>query len=166
MTGMEYTALGVASLIFMIGLAASLLPVLPGSVIVWLGMLTHYLWLGADQSVSGKIVILCVGLTVIGLVADFVLGAWGARRFGASWQGAVGALAGALIGFFLPPPLLWLIIGPILGAFLGEIVAGKSFRDGGRAGMGTVIGGIAAFALKMGLSVCVIALFFLDLFLL
>ncbi len=53
----------------------------------------------------------------------------------------------------------WLIVGPILGAVVGELVAGRSFRDGGKAGVGTIVGGILAFALKFGLSVCVVALF-------
>jgi uncharacterized protein YqgC (DUF456 family) len=89
---MEWTALSVASLVFMIGLAGSLLPVVPGSLIVWL-------------------------------------------------------------------------VGPIIGAVIGELAAGRTFRDGGKAGVGTVVGGIVAFTLKFGISVCVIALFFFDLFL-
>lgn len=165
MTGTEWTALCATSLIFLIGLVASLLPVVPGSVIVWLGVLVHRLWMGAEASVSWKIVILTGGLTLLGLLADFVLGIWGARRFGATWKGAAGAFAGAFIGFFIPPPLFWLIVGPIVGAVIGELAAGRTFRDGGKAGIGTVVGGIVAFALKFGISVCVIALFFFDLFL-
>jgi len=165
MTGMEYTALGVSALIFMAGLAGSLLPVVPGSLIVWLGVIVHRLWLGADASVTWKIVALTGLLTLLAQIADFIMGIWGARRFGASWKGAVGAFAGAFVGFFIPPPLFWLIMGPITGAIIGELAAGRSFRDGGKAGIGTVIGGILAFALKTGVSVCVIALFFFDLFL-
>lgn len=165
MTGIEITALALTCLIFLIGLITSLLPVVPGSLIVWLGVIAHRLWMGPDDSVSWKIVILSGILTLLGLLGDLVLGMWGARKFGASWKGAVGALGGAFIGFFLPPPLFWLIVGPILGAIAGELAAGRTFRDGGRAGLGTVIGGIVAFALKFGISVCVIALFLLDLFL-
>lgn len=164
MTGIEYTALALTCLIFLIGLITSLLPVVPGSVIVWIGVIAHRLWIGPDDTVSWKIVILTGILTLIGLLGDLVLGMWGARKFGASWKGAVGALGGAFIGFFLPPPLFWLIVGPILGAIVGELAAGRTFRAGGRAGLGTVIGGIVAFGLKFGISVCVIALFFLDLF--
>lgn len=161
---MEYTALGVCSLIFMLGLAGSLLPVVPGTLIVWSGMIIHRLWMGAEESVTWKIIIIAGALTLFGQVADFVMGVWGARKFGASWKGAVGAFVGAFVGFFIPPPLLWLIVGPILGAVIGELAAGRSFRDGGKAGIGTVVGGVLAFALKFGISVCVIALFFLDLF--
>lgn len=158
MSSIEYTALGVTSIIFLIGLCGSLLPVIPGSLIVWSGILLHRLWLGED-SVSWMIVLLTGLLTLIGQLADLVLGLWGARRFGASWKGALGALIGACVGFFLPPPLLWLIVGPVIGAVAGELVAGRSLRDGGKAGIGTIVGGILAFALKFGISVCVIAVF-------
>ena len=163
---MEYTALGICSVIFILGLLGSLLPITPGTLIVWVGVITHRLWIGPEDSVTWKIVIIAGVLMLIGQVAEFVLSAWGARKFGASWKGAVGALIGAFIGFFIPPPLFWLILGPILGAVVGELAAGRSFQAGGKAGIGTVIGSILAFALYLGISVCVIALFFLDLFLL
>ncbi|MGJ8637928.1 MAG: DUF456 domain-containing protein [Opitutaceae bacterium] len=162
MTWIDYTALGVTTLIFIAGLAGSLLPVVPGSLIVWLGVLTHRLWMGPEDSVTWKVVILTGLITLVGLLADFVMGIWGARKFGASWKGAVGAFLGAFIALFIPPPLLWLIIGPVIGAIIGELAAGRSFRDGGKAGIGTVLGGILAFAVKFGLSVCVIGMFVLD----
>lgn len=165
MTGMEWITLSVATLIFMVGLVGSLLPVVPGSFIVWLGVIMHRLWMGADASVTWKIVILTGILTLFGQIVDFLMGIWGARKFGASWKGAVGAFVGAFVGFFVPPPLFWLIVGPIAGAVVGELAAGRTFREGGKAGVGTVVGGIIAFALKFGISMCVIALFFFDLFL-
>ena len=165
MTGMEWITLSVATLIFMFGLVGSLLPVVPGSFIVWLGVIVHRLWMGADASVTWKIVILTGILTLFGQIVDFLMGIWGARKFGASWKGAVGAFVGAFVGFFVPPPLFWLIVGPIAGAVVGELAAGRTFREGGKAGVGTVVGGIIAFALKFGISMCVISLFFFDLFL-
>ena len=162
MTWIEYTALSVTSLIFLIGLVASLLPVVPGSLIVWSGVIIHKLWMG-DDSVAWKIVIITGAITLIGQLADLVMGVWGARKFGASWKGALGAFLGAFIGLFLPPPLFWLIVGPVIGAIIGELLAGRTFKAGSKAGLGTVIGGIIAFALKFGLSISVVVLFYLDL---
>jgi uncharacterized protein YqgC (DUF456 family) len=164
MTALEYTALGISSLVFLIGLAGSFLPIVPGSLIVWIGVIVHKLWI-ADGSVTWLVVVITGVLMGIGQLADFYMGIWGARKFGASWKGAVGAFLGALIGFFIPPPILWLIMGPIVGAIVGELVAGRSFGAGSKAGIGTVVGGILAFALKFGISLSVIFLFFLDLFL-
>jgi uncharacterized protein YqgC (DUF456 family) len=162
MTWIEYTALSISSLIFLLGLASSLLPVVPGSLIVWSGVIIHKLWLG-DASVSWKVVIITGLITLVGQVTDFLMGVWGARKFGASWKGAVGALLGAFIGFFLPPPLLWLILGPIVGAIIGELCAGRTLQAGSKAGLGAIIGGIIAFALKFGFCLLVVALFYLGL---
>jgi uncharacterized protein YqgC (DUF456 family) len=164
MTWIEYTALGTTSLIFLIGLATSLLPVVPGSLIVWSGILIHKLWMG-EASVTWNIVILTGLITLGGQLADFAMGVWGARKFGASWKGVVGALLGALIGLLLPPQLFWLIVGPVVGAIIGELIAGRSLKCGSKAGFGTVLGGIVAFALKFGLSLCVIGTFFIALIL-
>lgn len=164
MTWVEYTALGATGSIFLIGLVTSLLPVVPGNFIVWTGVIAHKLWLG-DASVSWQIVIITGVLTLLGQASDLLLGIWGARKFGASWKGAVGALLGACIGFFLPRPLLCLIIGPIIGAVVGEICAGRTWQDGSFAGLGTIIGGAVAFAVKFGLSVCVVGIFLFGLLL-
>ncbi len=163
MTWIDYTAHGVTALLFLIGLICSLLPVIPGSIIVWLGILLHQLWMG-DASVGWEVVILTGILTGLGLLGDVILGYWGAKKFGATWKGAVGALLGACLGFFIPPPLFWLIAGPIIGAVLGELLAGRSFAAGSKAGFGTILGTALAFALKIGLSVCAIAIFYLSLF--
>lgn len=162
MTWIEYTALGITGLIFLIGLVTSLLPVVPGNFIVWAGVIVHKLWLG-DASVSWQIVIITGALTLLGQAGDLLLGIWGARKFGATWKGAVGALLGAGIGFFVPPPLFWLIVGPIIGAVVGEVYAGRTWQDGSRAGLGTIIGGAVAFAVKFGISVCVVGIFLLGL---
>lgn len=162
MTWVEYTALGVTGLIFLIGLATSLLPVVPGNFIVWAGVIAHKLWLG-DASVSWKIVLVTGVITLLGQAGDLLLGIWGARKFGASWNGAVGALLGAGVGLFVPPPLFWLIVGPVLGAVVGEVYTGRTWQDGGGAGLGTIIGGAVAFAVKFGLSVCVVGIFLFGL---
>lgn len=163
MTWIDITAHGVIALIFIAGIVTSLLPVIPGNVIIWLGVLTHQLWMG-DASVGWKIVMLTGIITIFGLFGDVILGYWGAKKFGATWKGATGALLGACIGFFLPPPLIWLIFGPIIGAVAGELIAGRTLIAGSKAGIGTIIGTALAFALKFGLSVCVVAIFYLSLF--
>lgn len=163
MNWIELTAHCVIALIFLIGLVTAVLPVVPGSLIVWLGVLIHQLWMG-DASVGWKVVGFTGALTLIGLIGDLFLGIWGARKFGATWKGAAGACLGALIGFFLPPPIFWLIVGPIIGAVIGELAAGRDLQAGGRAGFGTILGAALAFALKFGLSVCVVMLFYMSLF--
>jgi uncharacterized protein YqgC (DUF456 family) len=163
MNWIEITALCVSSVFFLVGLAGAILPVIPANWIVWSGVLVHKFWLG-EASVGWDVVAITGIITLVGQAGDLLLGLWGARRFGASWKGALGALLGAAIGLFLPPPLFWLIVGPILGAIAGELYAGRSWQDGSRAGLGTLIGGAIAFALKFGLSICVVGVFLMGLF--
>ena len=148
------------AIIFGIGLIFSLLPVLPGNLIVWLGVLVHQIALG-EASVGWGFVVFSGIVTLVGQLADIALGIWGARRFGASWRGTLGALVGAVVGLFLPPPLLWLLLGPVVGAVLGEFWAGRTWREGSRAGLGSVLGGLLAFALKFGLSIGIVGGFVL-----
>jgi len=158
----ETNALILSCLCFTIGLLGSFLPIIPGNLIVWVGILSHRLWLG-DASVSWWMVCMTGFMTLAALLADVLLGLWGAKRFGASKNGLIGAVIGAIIGLFLPPPLLWLILGPLLGAIVGELTAGKNIAAGSKAGLGALLGSLVAFILKFAVSLSCIALFFLAL---
>jgi uncharacterized protein YqgC (DUF456 family) len=158
----ETNALILSCLCFGIGLLGSFLPIIPGNLIVWTGVLSHRLWLG-DASVSWWLVCMTGLMTLTALFADVLLGLWGAKRFGASKNGLIGAVLGAIIGLFLPPPLVWLILGPLLGAIIGELTAGKNLAAGSKAGLGALVGSLLAFVLKFTVSLSCIGLFFLAL---
>jgi uncharacterized protein YqgC (DUF456 family) len=158
----DTSALLLSCLCFVVGLLGSFLPIIPGNLIVWLGILSHRLWLG-EASVSWLLVCTTGFLTLSALLADCLLGLWGAKRFGASKNGLIGALIGAIIGLFIPPPLLWLILGPLLGAIVGELTAGKSLTSGSKAGLGALLGSLLAFIVKFALSLGCIVAFFLAL---
>ena len=135
---------------------------IPGNLIVWIGILSHRIWLGED-SVSWVLIGMTGFLTLIALLADGLLAIWGAKRFGASKNGLIGALVGGIIGFFIPPPMLWMILGMLLGAIVGELTAGKSFAAGSKAGLGALLGSLLSFIVKFTISLSCIALFFLAL---
>ncbi len=139
-----------ASFIIFLGLLGALLPVLPGCFIIWAGILLYHFW-GPDD--LGWAYLITNGLLALAAqLLDYLCTVWGARRFGGSWRGVIGALAGALMGPFLLTPLIGLIIGPILGAVIGELSSGRTWRESGRAGVGTVVGGLVSFALKLALA--------------
>ena len=155
----EIFSLVVVSLFFLAGLIGSFAPVVPGSLLIWIGILVHKLWMG-PESVSWSFVgwAACAVLLAQGL--DVLCTWWGARRFGASWRGALGAVLGGLVGM-LTLGLIGLVLGPVLGAITAELLSDRSLRDAGRAGLGTVVGGITAFVLKFGISCAIIVGFFL-----
>jgi uncharacterized protein len=154
-------ALFAALALFVVGFIGTFLPLIPGIAIVWLGILVHRLIIPAE-SVSWTFFWVATALAILAQVLDYAFSYWGARRFGASWQGAVGGIVGGIVGvIFLN--ILGLIIGPILGVIAVELTRSRNLRKAGRAGFGTVVGGLAAFVMKIFLTCLLIAGFFMSL---
>jgi len=148
-------------LLFATGFVGSFLPIIPGNIIVWLGIVAHKLILG-DDSVSWLFFWSATAFAVIAQVLDYLCTYWGARRFGATWQGAVGGVIGGIVGLIVLN-IPGLILGPIAGVIAVELFRSKNLRQAGRAGVGTVVGGFIAFVIKLGITCMMIAGFFLSL---
>jgi hypothetical protein len=132
-----WTAFIVACLIICFGVFATVLPVLPGTLIVWLGVLVHRLWMGED-SVSWPFVGVAFLLVVVAQVFDTILSIWGAKSFGSTWKGALGGIVGGLVGIFLGP--MGMLVGTIVGAVLFEWIELRNSGRAAQAGLGTIFG--------------------------
>jgi uncharacterized protein YqgC (DUF456 family) len=141
----------------MAGLVGTVLPVLPGTLLVFAG-----LWLAAWADHFSRVG--WVGLTLIGamaalsFVADFVASLAGAKRVGASPLALAGAAAGGFAGFFLGIP--GLLLGPFAGAVAGELIARRDLRRAGKVGLGTWLGLLFAAVLKVVLACLMIGTYF------
>jgi uncharacterized protein YqgC (DUF456 family) len=100
---------------------------------------------------------LLVLLTGLSLLLDFLAGMLGAKKFGATWRGMVGAVIGGVIGLFFALP--GIIMGPFLGAMILEMTGGKEFKIAAKAGAGAVIGLLLGVIGKFSICVMMIALF-------
>lgn len=149
----------IVGFLFLIGFVAAFLPILPSSMIIWLGIFIHKMWTG-DQSISWSLFAFITVLAIVTQLIDWFFTYWGARKFGGSWRGGVGAILGLFIGPFIFTPLIGIIIGPIVGAIIGELLGGQHLRRAGKAGLGTVVGGLIAFALKLGIICFMIGIFY------
>jgi len=146
------------------GVAGCVLPVLPGHLILFMAAVAHRLMLGAEGSGLHwwSFVVLGVLMTV-SQILEMLGGAAGAKWFGGTRWGALGALAGALVGMFFMP--FGLLAGPLIGAMLGEIgLAKKTTRPAVIAGVGSVVGTLAGMGIKMTIGAMMILWFFLDVF--
>lgn len=159
-TSPSFWAMGMLWIFFVIGFIATILPIAPGNIIVLSGIVLHRLWV-PDHSVSWSFIWVMLLLSLIAMGGDYALTYWGAKRFGATWRGGIGAIIGALIAIFIPPPLFWLIFGPLIGAILFELVGGQEWKQAGKAGFGSFMGGIAAMLFKIVVSAVMIAGFFI-----
>jgi uncharacterized protein YqgC (DUF456 family) len=145
-----------ATALVIVGLLGTILPVIPGSLFVFLGLLAAAY---ADNFTR----VGAVGLTIIGILgllswaADFIATVMGAKRVGASPQALVGATLGGGFGLFLG--LAGMILGPFVGAVAGELIARREWLRAGKVGVGTWLGLVAAAVVKVIIAFMMIATF-------
>ncbi len=138
------------------GIAGTVLPGLPGAILVLAG-LALAAWIDGFARVGlGTLAVLAL-LTAATYALDLVATAAGARRFGTSWWGVLGAVAGAMVGLFFGLP--GLVLGPFLGAFAAELVARRDVRQAGRAGAGAWLGLLLGTAARLALVLAMVGIF-------
>ena len=142
---------------FAVGLLGTVVPFLPGTTIILAGAIIHRLMLGADKSIGWTAISILVLLTLISYSLDFLSGYFGAKYFGATRWGTLGAVVGAIVGLFFG--LIGIFVGPIIGALVGEFIAGKRAVDAGRAGWGTLLGTIGGMLSKLVIGLAMIVIF-------
>jgi hypothetical protein len=134
------------ALALLAGLAGLVLPVLPGALLMYGGVLL-IAW-AEDFTRVGWPTLLVTGLLAAAIwVVDLVAAALGARVAGASRWALVGASLGLLVGLFLGPA--GLLLGPAVGATLLEYWKDPDFERALRAGVGTLIGFLAGSVVKV-----------------
>jgi uncharacterized protein YqgC (DUF456 family) len=90
-------------------------------------------------------------------VVDFLAGAYGVERAGASRRATVGAVLGTIVGLFFGIP--GLLLGPFIGAVLGELSVRREIVEAGRAGAGAWLGIFLGAVAKMALIFAMLGLF-------
>ena len=138
------------------GVAGTLLPALPGSALVFGGLLLGA-WIDDFTRVSGVTVAVLGVLTVISWVVDYLSGLLGAKKVGATRQAVIGAAIGTLVGVFTG---LWgLIFMPLVGAAIGEYLAIRDTVRAGRVGVATWIGMVIGAVVKIAITFLMIGVF-------
>ena len=149
---LEITGYVVGGLLVTGGLVGTLFPVIPGTPVIFLGALVvgfanHFEGVGA-----GTLVALGIIAAVSWLLAQFA-GAVGAKKFGSSRWGVVGATVGGLsaifVGAFLGPlaPFAFVIL-PFFGAALAELLHGRSLRVSLKSAFGSFLGNLGGIAMQ------------------
>jgi uncharacterized protein YqgC (DUF456 family) len=151
-----------ALLLVLIGLIGALVPVLPGPVLVFAGLLLAS-WADDFARVGPATLAILALLTVAVYVVDFLAGAYGVEKTGASRRAVLGAVVGTVVGLFFG--LAGLILGPFVGAVLGELTVKPRLLDAGRAGAGAWLGIVLGAAAKMALIFVMLGVFLTAYFL-
>ena len=141
----------------LIGLIGTVVPLLPGSVIILAAAVMHHLALRAEHSVGWTTLIALTALMLLSQVLDIVSGSLGAKWFGATRWGAIGGILGGIVGIFFGIPGIF--IGPLAGVLIGELLGGKGILPAGRSTWGTLLGTTAGMVGKFLIGIVMIVWF-------
>ena len=154
---MEPTALYLlAAVLVIVGLAGTVMPVIPGALLVFAGLFVAA-WADGFARVGTVALVIIGALGVLSFVADFLASLFGAKRVGASPLALFGAALGGGLGLFFG--LAGMILGPFVGAVAGELLARGRLTQAGKVGLGTWLGLVAAAVLKVIIAFMMIATF-------
>ncbi len=143
---MDFVLIGIGIILTIVGIPGCVLPVLPGPPLNYLGLLL--LHFTGRYHFETNFLILWAVITVAVYILDLVIPVWGTKKFGGSRQGVWGSVIGLVAGLFLFPPF-GIIIGPFVGAVIGEMTAGKDSGAALKSGLGSFIGFITGTVLKL-----------------
>lgn len=145
-----------AVILVIVGLVGTLLPVLPGAPLIFVGVLVAA-WAEDFQRITGLTIAVLAALAVIGVVIDYVAAAMSARRAGASRAGIIGAALGTVAGIVTG---LWgLLFMPLVGAAIGEFIAHRDALRAGKVGAATWMGLLVGTAVKLAVAFTMIGVF-------
>jgi hypothetical protein len=145
--------------LFAVGLAGAVYPILPGALAIYLAFFV-YGWFFSFEPFGVWFWIIQTLIVVVLFVADYVVGAWGVKKFGGSRSSIIGSTIGIIIGPFVIPAF-GLIIGPFLGAFIGELLVGSSPAKAAKVSVGSLLGLFSSTVVKIVLQVIMVVLFFI-----
>lgn len=143
---MDVLLIVLGSFFIISGILGCVLPIIPGPPLSYIGLLL--LHFTERYQFSSKFLIIWAIITVVVYTLDYLIPAWGTKKFGGSKRGVWGSIIGLVIGLFFFPPF-GIIIGPFLGAVIGELTAGKESEVALKSGFGSFMGFLAGTLLKL-----------------
>lgn len=147
--------------LLVLGFIGTLVPFLPGHLIIFFAAVGHWLMLRGESGVEWWTLVILGVLLTVSQVLEFMSGALGTRWFGGTRWGAVGALIGGIVGMFFMP--LGLVFGPLIGSVLCEFaIAKKEVKPAAVSGVGSVLGTVAGLVVKVVVGVMMIVWFVVD----
>ena len=147
-----------AALLVIAGVIFTVLPPLPGVLLVFGGLFLAA-WSEGFEHVGTVTLVLMAIIAGLSYVVDAVASALGAKKTGASPQAIWGAALGALFGIFMGLP--GILLGPFVGAMAVQYLQDRDMVQAGKVGVGAWIGMAVGAALKLALVFLMIGMYVL-----
>ena len=143
---LEPLLITLAVILLIVGIVGSVLPVLPGPPLSWLGLLLLKFIPSVSNHLSWSLVVVVGLFTLVVSILDNLLPIWSTKRIGGSKVVVWGSGVGFIAGFWFGP--LGIILGPFVGALVGELISGSHIKAALKHASGALIGLFAGIVLK------------------
>lgn len=148
---MEYFLLIAAVLLALVGLVGAVMPGIAGTPFSFFGVLVLSFSDHVYHSQGFLVVLGLIGALVFAL--DYVVPVWGTKKLGGTKAGVrgstIGLILGLLVTFVFPIGFIAVLLGPFLGAYIGEKKAGTPDHLAWRSALGSFIGFLAGTMVKV-----------------
>lgn len=163
---MDIFLLIVGILMLIVGIIGCILPVLPGQAVAFLALIM--LQFMTPARLSADLVWTMAGIMIIVTALDYIVPIYGTKKFGGTKRGVWGSTIGLIVGIFILPSIVVLgpfgvfgiILGPFIGAYIGESTGGRDSHESFIAAIGSFIGFLTGTFLKIVYSVACGIIFF------
>ncbi|MCD6180426.1 MAG: DUF456 domain-containing protein [Bacteroidales bacterium] len=141
-----------AVILLLVGLIGAIIPVIPGPIISYLGLVSLYF--SSYQPFTDRFMLLWAALAIGITALDNIVPILGTKKMGGSKKGVWGSIIGLFIGLIFMGPF-GILIGPFIGAVIGELIGEKEFNSALKAGFGSFLGFLTGTLLKLVFSIWV-----------
>ncbi|MCO5233501.1 MAG: DUF456 domain-containing protein [Chitinophagales bacterium] len=153
-------------ILLIIGYVSCILPPLPGPPVAYLSLVLLHITISNIKYPTYILVALGISCILVTILDNFVA-IWGTHKFGGTKAGVRGSVIGMLIGIFILTPFMGfmsVIVGPILGAIVGELISGQNLQVAFKSGMGSFIGFFLGLGMKLIVTTIIAFYFFKEIF--
>ncbi len=145
--------------IMVVGLAGTILPILPGLWLIWAAALGYGVFAGFDVW-SWVAMVLITAFAAAGTAAAVYVPQRKASSIGVPWWGQVFALVGAVVGFFLVP-VVGAPLGFIVGILVVTLVRERHFQGALAATWATLKSMLVASGMQFGVGLVMVGVWVL-----
>jgi len=135
----------ISSLLIILGMVGSFMPIIPGPLTSWFGLFIFNLIPTAE--IDSTILVITLIIAIIIFILDNLIPIYGSKYFGATKYGIIGASIGLVVGILSPIPF-GILIGPIFGALIGELMFNNDLKKSIKSSIGVLIGFVASSLIK------------------
>lgn len=149
-----------AVVLIAIGLAGTVLPLLPGTALILAGIVLGG-WIDGFTRVGGITIAICAVLTIASWVLEYLAGLMGAKKAGASGWAIAGAAVGTVVGLFMG--FVGILFMPLVGAAIGEYIARRDHERSVKVGFATWLGIMVGMVAKVVIAFMMVGVFVIAL---